>query len=238
MKDLNVTLANSANQVIRIGEAEKIYEPHKIAIVGDINAPVAWVKNRFVIDGELNKQSHATFEYKECEILIVVNESNHFFTTVRGRAEKNKFLQNLRINNPKGYRREELLEAFRFNGQYFNARENHRDLIGKINKFDAKVNREFKTDHDRTKGISNNMANSKVDSDLADFKITLNVPVLEGFDRQVIELAIEVEDQNGIPMFYLICDDIDSVVEANVEAAFAKAEAVFVEYGIVCIHQR
>ena len=237
MKDLNVTVANSANQVIRIGEAETIHPPVKVEIEGDINAPMEWVRVRLTPDSELCKHSNVIFNHVDCTIKLVVNESDKFATEIMGKVTKNKFLSGLRINNPNGYRIDQLKETFKFAGMHFLNRTGHVDLMGKLKTFDAKVFREYKAEEDRTKGIKNNTQNSKVDTELNGLSIVLNIPILEGFDRQTITITVEVEDSNG-PLFFLACHDIEEVVEDRIETVFKAKEVFFSEFGIVCIHQR
>ncbi len=238
VKDLNITVGGiNGQQVIRIGEAEAIYPPTKVVIEGDINAPMEWVRVRLTPDSELCKQTNVIFNHEDCTIKLVVNETDKFATEIVGKVTKNKFLSNLRINNPNGYRIDQLREAFQFAGMYFRDRTEHIDLMGKLRNFDAKIFTEYKEKEDRVVGIKNNTQNSKVNSSLNGLSFVLNVPILEGFDKQPITLTVEVEDKNG-PLFFLVCPDIDGLFEDRIETVFRAKEVFFKEYGIVCIHQR
>lgn len=234
MKDLNITL-NSANgdAVIRIGDAEKIHDPVPVNLTGSINAPADFAENRQ--DYIYMHDAHAIFDKKGKSITLIINESSKFSNTIKGVVVMNEFLSSLQINSPTPYTRQGLYDLFRHQRRYFFDKSAHADLLLTLQNFDDKVYVESQGAKDLSKGAQSAAVQSKLTSNLEGKKIVLFLPVIEGADKEAIELNIELSVQNGQPRFWLVSDDLPDKIESYLEASFKAQKERIQALGIICI---
>lgn len=234
MKDLNITLKSTENEaILRVGEAEKIYDPVSVNLFGSINAPADFAENRSSTIERL--LSHAIFDKKEKTITLVVNESSKFADTIKGLVVMNEFLSSLQINSPTPYTRQGLYDVFRHQRRYFFDKSAHAELLLILQNFDDKVYVESQGAKDLSKGTHNASVQSKLTSNLEGKKIVLFLPLIEGADKEAIELSIELSVQNGQPRFWLIADDLPEKIEVYLDASFKAQKERFQALGIICI---
>lgn len=234
MKDLNITLSNTTNEaVLRVGEAEKIYAPVPLQLTGSIKAPADFAENR---SGEIDPLSaHVVFDKKAKTITLAVNENSQFSDSITGVIVMNEFLSSLQINSPTPYTRQGLYEVFRHQRRHFFDKSAHAELLLTLQNFDDKVYVESQGAKDLSKGAQSAAVQSKLTSNLEGKKIVLFLPIIEGADKEPIELSIELSVQNGQPRFWLIADDLPEKIEAYLETSFKTERDRFLALDIICI---
>lgn len=234
MKDLNITLNSTTDEaVLRVGEAEKIYDPVPLNLKGSIKAPADFAENRSsMIDSLL---AHAVFDKKGKTITLLVNESSKFSDSITGVIVMNEFLSSLQINSPTPYTRQGLYEVFRHQRRYFFEKSAHAELLLTLQNFDDKVYVESQGAKDLSKGAQSAAVQSKLTSNLEGKKIVLFLPIIEGAEKEPIELSIELSVQNGQPRFWLIADDLPEKIEAYLEASFKTEKERLQALDIICI---
>lgn len=234
MNDLNITLNSTTDEaVLRVGEAEKIYDPVPLNLKGSIKAPADFAENRSsMIDSLL---AHAVFDKKGKTITLLVNESSKFSDSITGVIVMNEFLSSLQINSPTPYTRQGLYEVFRHQRRYFFEKSAHAELLLTLQNFDDKVYVESQGAKDLSKGAQSAAVQSKLTSNLEGKKIVLFLPIIEGAEKEPIELSIELSVQNGQPRFWLIADDLPEKIEAYLEASFKTEKERLQALDIICI---
>lgn len=234
MKDLNITLNSTTDEaVLRVGEAEKIYDPVPLNLKGSIKAPADFAENRSGMIVPL--LAHAVFDKKGKTITLLVNESSKFSDSITGVIVMNEFLSSLQINSPTPYTRQGLYEVFRHQRRYFFEKSAHAELLLTLQNFDDKVYVESQGAKDLSKGAQSAAVQSKLTSNLEGKKIVLFLPIIEGAEKEPIELSIELSVQNGQPRFWLIADDLPEKIEAYLEASFKTEKERLQALDIICI---
>ncbi len=235
-EELTFQINSPGEHVIRIGQAHNVHDLKPVSIIGDIHSPRKWVENRFKPAEKLPYGVNAIFYHKKGKICLTVDEDSVFATQIVGALKKNEFLSNLRINSESYYTLKDLVSTFRFAGRYFVSSKDHKDFLSTLNSFNAKIQKDLVSNSNRATGSFENSSKVEISGSLKEKSFTLNVPIYEGFDKQQFLINIEVEEVSGSPVFYLISDDIDEILESEQNRIFQESEQVFNDYNIVTIH--
>jgi len=233
-QELNINLNASGDEaVLRIGEAPKIYDPIALALTGTINAPADFAENR---KGEyLFSVAHAVFNKKDMSIVLTLNDGNKFADVIAGKMVMNEFLASLHINSQMPYTRQTLYDTFRHQRRFFYDKASHADLLLTLSNFDDKVYVESQGQKDLSKGQQSAAVQSKLTSNLEGKKIVLVLPLMEGGEKEAIELSIELSANNGQARFWLISDELPEMIDTCIETCFKEQKERLQALGIICI---
>lgn len=233
-KDLNISLNTTADEaVLRIGDAPRIYDPVAVELTGSITAPADFAENRAEAINFCD--THVVFDKKEKTISLTVNASTKFADKITGKIVMNEFLSSLHINSQTPYSRQTLYDTFRHQRRFFYDKASHADLLLTLSNFDDKVYVESQGQKDLGKGHQSAAVSSKLTSNLEGKKIVLILPIVEGAEKEAIELSIELSASNGQARFWLISDELPEVIDGYIESFFKSQKERFNALGIICI---
>ena len=190
--ELNVS-EGTKEVIIRNGDAPILKEPRVVSIKGDINAPGEFFKKRTSKIDLL--RSHVEVDYQNFSIKLIVNEDNHYASTIEGSLVLFPELSKLKINENKTYSPRELYDALKFNAGYFKNREQHNALCGKLIKFTSRIEVDFVNTNDFKGNIAHSKL-TKIKTEL-DLKFILAIPVFKGVEPSVFEVEICLDTKDS-----------------------------------------
>jgi hypothetical protein len=223
--ETKVTVAPTGNEIIiREGKAETIYEPRKVHLQGDINAPGAYFNSRWEPQiKHLKDRTHLVVDQENLSLQLVVNEADHHAVIVEGKMEFFKEFLSFNINRQKNYTIAELYKMLRLKRAYFKDRSAHAAILDQLKKFEAKTEVEFKNLND-FKG-STAMQKIQVCKTNLSYNFVLEIPIYKGLPAMQFPVEIEFEPNDGSIICWLISEDVaelevkqrDEVIAAEIE---------------------
>jgi hypothetical protein len=204
MENNNIEINFSENQkelIIREGAAELIKEPKIINLEGTIQAPKDYYEKRKDKKQFEPKDCHVIFSYDKLFIKLVVNESNHYSSTIIGKALKNPDLEKFGINSGnKLWTKNGLKQFLKMNRAFFKDIDSNLKMVTNLEKFSAAVQIQI-DQHKDDRGNSKNNSEVKIDSNL-DMSFDLQMPIFIGQKTSTfkVEICFDVRD-NGITIW-------------------------------------
>ena len=212
--------------VIRTGEASVIKEQRTVTLRGDINAPVEFATKRQTQINALS--SHVEVDKTNFKITLVVDESNHYSTTVEGALVLFPELAKLKINENKTYSPRELYDTIKFSGAYFKNREQHAALCGKLTKFTSRIEVDFVNSND-FKGNAALSKLTRIKTDL-DLKFVLAIPVFKGGEPSAFEVEICLDAKDGGVICWLESVELHEIKTKIADEMMASNIAALSDY--------
>ncbi len=233
MEKIEVNLTETQKElVIREGSALKLQEPKIVEINGTIEAPQEWLRKRK--DKIDCKNSHVIFSYIGMFIKFVVNESDHYATTITGKTNINPDLLKFGINSDaKKWTKNDLKQFLKMNRAYFSDIDSNMKIVTNLEKFSASVQTQI-DDHKDDRGNAKKSLEVKVDSNL-DLNFSLSMPIFTGQpdSKFLVEICFDVRE-NAISIWLESAELQEAIItqrailiEKNIEDF--KAEFVVIE---------
>lgn len=223
MQNLNVKLEslNGSELTIRQGEALELKEPQKIELTGDINSVSSFLKNR--MDGfDLQKvdksRAVVTVDKENMRITLRLDPQNFYGTVVTGSLELSQELKVWCINQAKTFKREEVVNLFKFNRLSFDNQEQHDKVLKSYMAFEAKTDSELKASND-TRGNKAASISKNVSTNIPTEFILL-IPIFKGKDamRFRVEICLDVTD--GGARFWFESTELHELINTNRDIIF------------------
>lgn len=226
------------------GSAAKIYDPEKVQLEGIITAPSEFYsKRRFMPLDEDNvpvgvgfsrHTTHVIFNKEKRTISLHVNENDKFGSVINGSLVFNKFLDSLEINSSQSYSIVQLQKLFRFERRWFADPEKHKQLLLNLRNFTTVITMKTQQEDDRA-GNKMQLFESKV-SEFAkktDLDFVLNLPVFDGLEKRAIPISVEIEAISGSVALFLVCDELDEIIDEIVTTIFEQEKQIFKDIVII-----
>jgi hypothetical protein len=184
-KDLNITVENGVKTVeVLIGSALEPKEPEKVEIFGTLEAPLKWLEKRV---SEINqKKCHVIVNREDMSILLVIDEKDHYHTSIEGKLQLHPAFLKFGINQGEYRTPIEMSELIKMNRSYFENRQVAMELVSLLRNFKAKIDKEVEADIDLRKGDRRVLVAQKIDSNLPE-AFNINVPIFKGQKPRTIE---------------------------------------------------
>lgn len=179
---------NQKELIIREGQAEKIQEPKIVSLTGTIESPKEWLLKRKESGQFDAKDCHVTFSYEKLFIKLVVNESDHYATTITGQAVLNPDLVKFGVNAGKLWTKNELKQFLKMNRAFFKDVDSNLQIVTNLEKFSASVQTQI-DDHKDDRGNKKQNIEVKVDSNL-NLNFVLQMPIYIGQSDSVFQVEI------------------------------------------------
>lgn len=225
--------AQPGEYIIRQGKAEEVHNITPLTLSGDFGAPAEYVQKRGYVKREDWKTScHAIFDKKKLSITFVEGEQEKGKTTVTGALRIHPFLDALKINDPTGHRKDDLLNIVRYKGHYFADRTAHKELVNLLRNWESSTKTDIKDSNSRTGQVEKSV-NIDAKTPVAGKTFTVSVPFFEGHEKMPVTFTIEVEPSGGIPFLYLISETFEELWESAVEAKFEDQRPTFEDFVII-----
>lgn len=191
MKDLNVNIPfklEEGDLTIREGKALELKEPRVVAISGILDSPLRWLKQRVK---ELNQKTcNIIVNREKLFINLVINEDDHYATTVNGKLEFHPMFLKFGINTGKELSNIEMAKLIKMNRTAFQSPVVAMELVSQLQTFRAKVDKEIEKS-DNNRGDRRILIDQAVKSNLPD-TFTLVLPIFKGTEKQTIEVEVNI----------------------------------------------
>lgn len=185
MKDLNITVENGIKTLqVLTGNALEPQEPKIININGVLDSPLKWLEKRV---SEIDqKKCHIVVDRDKMTISLIIDESDHYSTTITGKMELHPVFVKFGINAGKYRTTFEMAELIKMNRSYFENRQYAMELVTLLRQFKAKIDKQVEADVNPNKGDRRVLIAQKVDSNLPP-AFNIIVPIFKGTEKMEIE---------------------------------------------------
>lgn len=203
------------------GKALEEKYPEKIVIVGDINCVSSFLKRRkngFDLQKVDQSKVIVLVDKKEMSITLKLDPQNPFGTIVDARLELSDELKVFSINQPKTWKREELVQLIRFNKLSFDNAEQHDKVLKAYMSFDAKAITDVAASND-TRGNKANSFSKAVTTNIPTEFILL-VPVFKGKEAQRFRVEICLDVTDGGARFWFESVELHELINTQRDIIF------------------
>lgn len=238
MNDLDETITEIVSQetakgakeiIIRTGDAPGIVVPRTVTLSGNIFAPGEFVIKRKQ-DIPVSK-TNVVFDYDKLEIVLTIDEENHYAKRISGNLVMFSDLESFQINKPKRYSTTELFKLLRLKRAYFQNRDAHASILSQLQKLEVFTNTEFKSAND-LRGSTAIQKITQAKSNL-DLQFILTIPIFKGLPEKTFIVEIDVEPTDGTILCGLVSSDLAELeVQLRDEVMKCQLE-IFKDYVIV-----
>lgn len=179
--------------IIREGDAPKIYEPIPLNILGVINAPLEFIKNR-VHTLEKDK-CNLIIDREQMTIFLNINERDKFRDGITGRLTFNPDFIDFGINGEgrnKSWSTKDLSEHIKMNRSLFTDKETAMKLHTELQNIRVKVEKEQEKS-DNNRGDYKMMVAQKVIESNIPASFHLNIPIFKGQPPVMFEVEVYID---------------------------------------------
>lgn len=217
----------SGNEIIiRSGDAPKVFEPRKVAISGNIEAPGEYFKKRWEPEIKaLRDKTNVVVDVDNLSIQLTVNETDHHAAIINGKLEFSKEILDFNINQNKNYSVQGLYKMLRLKRAFFASREQHATILDQLKKFEAKTEVEFKSTND-FKG-STALSKIQVCKTNLSYNFVLTLPIYKGLPPSSFSVEIEFEPNDGSIICWLLSEDLAELEVKIRDEVIEKELALF-----------
>jgi len=190
---VHVTPNEKGELIILQGNAIPHYDPVKLDLSGILNTITEFITIRV---GEIDwLKCNMCVDRSGKIITLTINESDHFFGTVKGVLEMHPDYLKFDINRGKWWPQRDFGEFVKMNRALFADRQAAMSLVNELMNLDLKTEKELKKS-DNNRGDFERVIKQKVIKSNIPEQLTLNVPLFKGSPRQSIIVEIYVNPDN------------------------------------------
>lgn len=202
-------------------------------IIGSINTPLEYLRKRHQLEGVDKDQTHIKFSYEDSEIILVLNEYDHYSPVITGKMIKTEILDKLKINTGEGWTCLDLAGFFRLNRNLFQDKDKCMSLITNLNNFEAKVNKETKIQTDDRANYD--IAKRQVVKSNIPKDFILQIPVFKGLDKKIIKVEVDISplSLDCILISPDLADFIEGIVEETIDKELEEIKKLCSELPII-----
>jgi hypothetical protein len=213
------------------GDALPKREPKIVSIKGTIGAPAEYFRKRPDIEP---KKCNVIFSHQETEIILTVNESDYFATTITGKAVLNPELLKFGINTNKTWLKSELKTFLKMNRSFFKTTDEAMQIVSNLEKFSAQIQAKI-DDQSDTRGNSKKGAEINVTTDLK-MDFTLNIPIYIGQLKSTFKVEICFSVTDGGVTIWLESPEMQEAI-LNIRGTLIDSNIDCFRKDFVCIER-
>lgn len=225
-------MAPGDNQMVTLleGKALEPKEPRVVSISGVLNSPLEWLIQR--VDQIDQKKAHILVDRDKMTIKLVVEESDHYATTISGALQLHPMIGIFNINTGKALSNFDMAKLFKMNRSAFEVQSEAMALVDTLQNFRAKVDRDIEKANDN-RGNKRDLLNQAVESNLPD-AFYLHIPVFKGTEKQRIEVEVYINpDDFSCQLISAQANDIiaelrDSEIDKVINGIVGVAEGIVI----------
>lgn len=208
-----------------VNEPLPILEPKKVAIIGTIAAPFAFLEKRWnagVCESDFDdkrpasqidhERTHIIVDRDHLKMMLVCNETDERNgMTITGQIELSRQFKAFGVNMDVKFEPEQLANFFRINRSYFKERQENMTLVSQLKAFRAKIETEVEREK-KDNGSVTDVYKKVVNSNLPEsFKVC--IPIYKGAKPEEIEIEVIATVNGRDVSLELISPDAASIVE-------------------------
>jgi len=203
------------------GKALEQKYPVKIFLSGDINTVSSFLKNRpdgYGLQNVDKSKAIVIVNKEEMHITLMLDPEYEFGAVIKGFLELSAELKIFCINQPKTFKREELVHLLKFNRLAFDNKDQHEKILKAYMAFTAKTDAEIKAESD-TRGNKANTFNKNVSTNIPT-EFVLLIPVFKGKEpvRFRVEVCLDVTD--GGARFWFESTELHELISTQRDIIF------------------
>lgn len=216
--------------VVRHGDALPLETPKGVHISGQIGSPVEFANKRMPDDNN----THVTVNREKGIITLTCNESfpGESRDIITGSIQFHPHFTDLQIDSGKWSDPAELGELLRRRRRYFANSDDGLKLVSALKHFTAKVDKQLEKVEDKGARRYRNAVEKVIESNLPQ-EITLNMPVLKGFDYNEFKVEIVLDVRDGGISIWLESPELEQLKEGLINTAIEEQLDHLKEYVII-----
>lgn len=208
-----------------VNEPLPILEPKKVAIIGTIAAPFAFLEKRWnagVCESDCDgnrpasqidhERTHIIVDRDHLKMMLICNETDERNgMTITGQIELSRQFKAFGVNMDVKFEPEQLANFFRINRSYFKERQENMTLVSQLKAFRAKIETEVEREK-KDNGSVTDVYKKVVKSNIPpSFKVC--IPIYKGAKPEEIEIEVIATVNGRDVSLELISPDAASIVE-------------------------
>lgn len=227
----NVPTEKGANElVIRHGQAEDIWTPNAVEIIGVITAPRMFFEKRKNLHN-LDK-CHVVYDRQQGSIKLIVDEQcegrNY---EISGQLQDNPELNPFKINQTATWTVKDMMNVLKFNRVFFVDKDDNAKIVTSLQNFKARVDQEL-VDSNDNRGAQNQTKITKLEHSLQE-SFVLSMPLFKGQPAVSFRVDICVQITNGAVVVWLESRELKELQMSGKASIIEKELEAFKD--IVCI---
>lgn len=219
-------------QTLLIGEALTPREKARIIIEGTIDAPLRYLEKQN-FDGYVQHESHIIVDRDHLSITLVIGHHDQLSDIITGTLQVSREYSKFGINGGQYRTPADMAELIKMNRSYFDNKQQAMELVTKLRKFRAKIDKEMEMDVTQ-KGDRKMLLAQKVESNLPD-SFKLKIPLFKGRNPELIEVEVYVNPDD------LTCtlvsadanDSMESVRDSAIDDVLDKVKGICPSIAII-----
>lgn len=234
-----ITQPNDRGEIIiREGEAPPVDVPKKISITGDINTVGEYFKKR-------KETSDASLQaINKDRVVIYTDKKNRVITAhldpesekgveIKGVLEFSDEIKPFFINQPKTFKKDEIVKLLRFNRLAFDSQEQYNAILLAYQSFTAKTATDMKQEAD-TRGNKANNFSKQVETNVPE-NFILNIPIFKGQTSERFRVEIAFDATDASVQFWFESTELNELIQVKTDVIFNEQLKGLQDYVIVNI---
>lgn len=232
--DFNIDIKPEGSEMtIRQGRALDPKEPQVIHIIGVLDSPLSWLQQR--VDNLDQKRCHILVNRNDRRIVLRIDETNHYCSTITGGLELHPMFKLFAINTDTYRSNFDMAQLIKMNRTVFETQSIAMQLVTELQNFRAKVEREIEKQSDN-RGNMRDLKAQVVDSNLPK-SFNLTMPIFKGTPKQTFEVEVYIKpDDFSCTLVSPVANDlIEDMRDTEIDRVLKEINDV--APGIVIIEQ-
>lgn len=214
------------------GAAPPYREPKILNIKGALDAPQRFLAGKKNLFKPIN--DHVTISITNGQIILYVNDKDHFGDIITGSISKTDELSQFRINSGHLWTIQELLTMVKRTKYFFPDEEDHKSVVNYLMNFKSKVTTEIEKIQ-ATNGNAKNLMERFVNTD-APKQFKLKIPIFIGYPEETFRVEVCIDATSADLKLYLESEELFKLIEQKKREHLADQEAFFIAYGASVIY--
>lgn len=187
-KAIETADGNAVQVILREGKANDVKEPVGLDIVGNIDTPLRFLKQRK--DDILLKDAHIEVSRDDMSIELINDEHSAYADNITGKLELAQDFLALGVNTGEYVSNTDLADRIKKLRTLFESREAAMRLVSELRNFKAKIERELELSDDK-RGNVNIRKSQIVESNLPE-SLKVTCQIFKGQEPCTFEVEVEV----------------------------------------------
>ena len=245
-ENVTINVAQTGVHEIRFGEAEKVLVAQKVAVNGNIKAPLEWFKKKYLKIEENNDEAcffggfyrkvisndecHVEVDTKAGSVLLVIQEYSEARQEIKGELLPHYAMDIFPINKDTKLTLTDLRSLIQRNAYWFADADKHTKLLTDLQNFKVSLSKDITNTNDN-KG--NMEMSAKITTLLKDISLdfSLKMPVYVGTDPQTFAVETYIDADGANVTYQLVSPALlkikEELKDQELKAALGDMEKEF-----------
>ncbi len=235
---MNLSLEGAGEHIVRTGDAPKVYDPVKVELNGNLDAPVRYFNARKDLIRNLGeyfdlRRTHVILHLAELFVRLVCDEASKFGSVITGYLRPAEHYVGLGINSGKTFSPEDLAGLLKRKLWLFADQAEGLRVIGELRNFKGEVKTDLQASKDDRGNVRNRFEVS-VKSNVP-VSVKMRMPLFAGQADVTFDVDINLEVRGNSVLCYLDSAWALQQMESTAIGLIREQGKVFEEAGITVI---